>query len=227
MAITSEKLETGTAAAKVAKRARRMTGAQRREHLIKAATCIFSQKGFSGSTTKEIAAKAKVNEALIFRHFGDKDCLFKAVIAAKFTRIKESDLSIQMKDAAEKRNDEAVFFLAARLVLERYRSEQDVLRILIYGILEHRTYIVERFEQELSPLKTFLIGYIEERAADKVFFADNPELAVFGFIGMVTHHATLGELLGEDRQPAANDEALRFYTKTILAVLKKDHNSRG
>lgn len=50
------------------------------EKLKSAAFKVFAQSGFHGATTKQIAAEAGVNEALISRHFGSKQWLFVAVV---------------------------------------------------------------------------------------------------------------------------------------------------
>ena len=58
----------------------RMTGEDRRLQLIETAIDLFSKKGFAGTTTREIAAAAGVNEAMIFRHFATKQDLYKAIL---------------------------------------------------------------------------------------------------------------------------------------------------
>lgn len=47
--------------------------------IIEAATQLFMENGFKGTTTKMIAQKAKVNEATIFRHFNSKEGVFVEV----------------------------------------------------------------------------------------------------------------------------------------------------
>ncbi len=48
-----------------------------REAIVHAAMEIFSDKGYTGATTKEIAEKAGCNEVTLFRHFGNKENLFE------------------------------------------------------------------------------------------------------------------------------------------------------
>src|ERR1039458_9227813 len=58
----------------------RLHASDRRLQLIETALDFFSRKGFSGTTTKEIAAAAGVTEAIIFRHFPTKQDLYNAVL---------------------------------------------------------------------------------------------------------------------------------------------------
>jgi AcrR family transcriptional regulator len=52
-----------------------------RESLLDAAEQIFAEKGFAGSSVREITARASVNLGAITYHFGSKAALFEAVIA--------------------------------------------------------------------------------------------------------------------------------------------------
>lgn len=51
-----------------------------RERIAEAALSAFCQHGYAGSTTREIAARAEVNEVTLFRHFGTKEELFREVL---------------------------------------------------------------------------------------------------------------------------------------------------
>ena len=61
----------------------RYSSADRREQILEVATGLFAQQGFQGTTTKVIAEKSGVTEALIFRHFASKEELYWAVIERK------------------------------------------------------------------------------------------------------------------------------------------------
>jgi len=55
-------------------------GAATRQQLLDAAVEVFSQRGYSGATTREIAETAGVAEGSIYRHFADKSALFREAL---------------------------------------------------------------------------------------------------------------------------------------------------
>jgi AcrR family transcriptional regulator len=57
----------------------RLSAEERREAIIKAVRCVFAEKGFHGTTTRELAEAAGVSEALLFKHFPTKEALFSAM----------------------------------------------------------------------------------------------------------------------------------------------------
>jgi AcrR family transcriptional regulator len=52
---------------------------ERRAAIIKAVRRLFAEKGFDGTTTRELADAAGVSEALLFKHFPNKEALFSAM----------------------------------------------------------------------------------------------------------------------------------------------------
>ncbi|MFZ4862625.1 TetR/AcrR family transcriptional regulator [Sphingobacterium sp. Mn56C] len=59
----------------------------RKEKIMQAALSLFAEKGYGDTSTKEIAAEAGVSEALIFKHFGNKDALLSHLIKSGYRRI--------------------------------------------------------------------------------------------------------------------------------------------
>jgi AcrR family transcriptional regulator len=57
----------------------RLSADQRRAAIIAAVRQVFAERGFHGTTTRALAAAAGVSEALLFKHFPDKESLFSAM----------------------------------------------------------------------------------------------------------------------------------------------------
>ncbi len=55
--------------------------------LLESARRLFAARGYAGASTREIATAAGVNEALIFRHFGNKVGLFRAAVSDPFREL--------------------------------------------------------------------------------------------------------------------------------------------
>jgi AcrR family transcriptional regulator len=64
-------------------RKRRPTGEPRRL-ILAAARDLFSRRGYSDTSTRELADRAGVSETLIFRYFGSKAVLFREALVVPF-----------------------------------------------------------------------------------------------------------------------------------------------
>src|SRR5438128_6336672 len=87
----------------------RMAGEERHLQILRVAMSLFSQRGFRGTTTKEIALAAGVSEAMVFRHFATKEELYSAIIDHKACSGDERDPYQLVAQAIERKDDRAVF----------------------------------------------------------------------------------------------------------------------
>ncbi|MFB9431351.1 TetR/AcrR family transcriptional regulator [Streptoalloteichus tenebrarius] len=62
---------------------RRRDAGATRAALLEAAAALFAEQGYERTTVREVAARAGVNQALLFRYFGSKEELFAEVLAAQ------------------------------------------------------------------------------------------------------------------------------------------------
>ncbi len=57
----------------------KLSSGERRAAIVKAVQRVFAEKGFDGTTTRELAEEAGVSEALLFKHFPNKEALYSAM----------------------------------------------------------------------------------------------------------------------------------------------------
>src|SRR4051812_12565940 len=57
----------------------KLTSEERRAAIVHAVRRVFAEKGFHGTTTRELAEAAGVSEALLFKHFPTKEALYSAM----------------------------------------------------------------------------------------------------------------------------------------------------
>jgi AcrR family transcriptional regulator len=62
--------------------AARLSADERRQAIVEAVRNVFAEKGFDGTTTRELAKAAGVSEALLYKHFPSKESLYTAMLDA-------------------------------------------------------------------------------------------------------------------------------------------------
>jgi AcrR family transcriptional regulator len=58
----------------------RLSAEARKEAIVEAVRDVFAEKGFEGTTTRELAKAAGVSEALLYKHFPSKESLYAAML---------------------------------------------------------------------------------------------------------------------------------------------------
>src|SRR5436190_5938261 len=61
----------------------RLSSDERKASIVEAAMRIFAEKGFRGTTTRELAAAVGVTEPVLYEHFRTKRDLYSAIISEK------------------------------------------------------------------------------------------------------------------------------------------------
>ena len=198
----------------------RMASDERRDQILHIAMRLFSERGFRGTTTKEIAQAAGVSEAMVFRHFANKDELYHAIIdhkACNQTDIK-TPLEKMIELAADK-DDFKLFHGIALNALNKHAADPNFMRLLIYAALEGHELAQFFFENFVVEVYHFLGSYIEERQREGIFRKDlEPKVIVRSFIGMIMHHSLNNNLWDKSQKllPISNEDAARQFTEILL-----------
>ncbi|MEU0812419.1 TetR/AcrR family transcriptional regulator [Streptomyces sp. NPDC005970] len=61
--------------------------ARKHEAIMEAATAVFMEKGYSGTSMDDIARLAAVSKQTVYKHFADKEKLFAEIVLATSGRI--------------------------------------------------------------------------------------------------------------------------------------------
>jgi AcrR family transcriptional regulator len=175
---------------------------QTRNRIIEAASKLFSEKGYAGSTTRAIAEKAGVNEVTLFRHFGSKENLAREImnqfgglaIAENF----ESHLS------GNYRQD---LYLIGGMMLKVMTERNDAMRMAICesgNFPEFREIVAENPRQ----LRQMLARYFQTLMEKKEIREGHPELLAQAFLGMFFSYTVLQGFLLDNVQPEVSSEEI-------------------
>lgn len=177
-----------------------------RDKLLEAAIKLFAEKGFNGTTTKEIAEKAEVNEALIFRHFSTKRDLYCAIIEKKI--FEEPGIEIALETHKDSKDDALVFTAIATRMFDRCGKDPSFMRLLHFSALEGHDLSDMFFETYVEYINMLICDYIETRIKDGALRNVNPLYASKAFIGMVVNQIIAQELFGEKKRGKIDQEQL-------------------
>lgn len=143
----------------------KMSSEDRRTAIIDAAQKVFVEKGFYRTTTRELAEAAGVSEALLFKHFPNKEALYAAI---QLSCSKEEGAKMHQLRSLEPSTSTLVFLVRdtishvlgrqpeegkrsfLRLVLRSLMDEGEFARL---GIQEGPSHWVQKVEQCMEAAK--------------------------------------------------------------------------
>ncbi|MDQ6652150.1 MAG: TetR/AcrR family transcriptional regulator [Acidobacteriota bacterium] len=196
----------------------RMTADDRRLQILQVAVSLFSQRGFGGTTTKEIAQTAGVSEAMVFRHFATKQELYTAILDHKACSGDAMNPEAMVAEALKQKDDRAVFEQLALGALEHHEWDPEFQRLLLHSALEGHELAQMFFEKFVRRVYELLGAYIAERQRDGAMVKIDPAIAVRAFMGMIIHHSLNNNLWDPKRRllKISNQEAAKHFTNILL-----------
>lgn len=191
----------------------RLPAPDRKKQLLEIAMKLFSDKGFDGTSTREIAEAAGVNEALIFRHFRSKEDLFWAVLS---DRVERRGRNHRIRELAKSEGDfREVIVAIAETLLDRTDDDAAVTRLLFYSALRNRE-LSHRFFRTYGQEKIeMLADHIRVGIAAGHLRAVNPAIAARSFLGMIVYHYLVEEVFGV---PHAQTLSTRELAEELVSI---------
>lgn len=110
-----------------------------RNTILHAAKKLFVKQGFAATSISQIATRAKINQSLIYHHFGNKEQLWQEV---KQAIMQKADNSMQgflakLKEGAQAFTSAKAFFIQyLELRFQAYTKSADLVRMLQWQALE-------------------------------------------------------------------------------------------
>ena len=206
-----------------------MTGENRRLQILRVAMRLFSQRGFRGTTTKEIAVAAGVSEAMVFRHFATKNELYSAILDHKACASGRFDPAETAADPMERKDDRAVFEGISLHALKQHEADPEFQRLLLHSALEEHELAQMFWEKFVKRVYHSHGAYVRQRQRDGAMVDIAPALVVRAFIGMVVHHSLNNNLWDKQKKLVriSNERAAREFANILLrGILKQPDNGQ-
>jgi AcrR family transcriptional regulator len=141
----------------------RLKAHDRRSQILAAALEVVAEHGFHGTPTRELARRAGVSEALVFRHFPTKEDLIRAILADVGF---EERIQFMESHLVHMPPREALQSIAEHL-LTNLRERPDLFRVVFFGILETPHLAREFYQKFLSRLLALETRLFERAFAER------------------------------------------------------------
>ncbi|MBN1677438.1 MAG: TetR/AcrR family transcriptional regulator [Candidatus Thermoplasmatota archaeon] len=206
----------------MARKARARPAKPTRERILDAALECFAENGFSGSSTKEIARRAKVNEVTVFRLFKSKRALFLAVLGER-----SPVLSIKDRVGLEATGPlEDLLANNIRTVLGMLRSNRQIYFVVMADAWRQpkmRNIAYEEIVKKgIEFVALFMKGLMD---AGKIRRMD-PEVAARGLMGAVQFYFLTTEILGGGTpRPDEEERFIRGFVSIFMNGMKAEQEA--
>lgn len=181
-----------------------------RGQILEAARQLCGRRGLLGWTIEQVAAEAGVAEATVYRVFGDRDALVKAMM---------DELSPRRAITAMITEPGAPLEPAlVAMITEALRFARDnplILRVAAGGESSREVRYVKKLRKHRVSTSTLIIEYFREQIERGRLRASEPEKLAEIFGGLVLGAALLGEMRPRD------DVALAEHARALAEVFLK------
>ncbi|MBN1305838.1 MAG: TetR/AcrR family transcriptional regulator [Anaerolineales bacterium] len=166
-----------------------------RDRIIEAASQLFAERGFSGTTTRAISERAGINEVTLFRHFGSKEKLARAIMEKHGGEAIAGDIELRFSG-----NYEQDLTLMGRMMMKVMIEKVDAIRMAICEsgkFPEFQQVVAENPRQ----LRKMLARYFQSQMDARVIHPGHPETLAQAFLGMFFSYTVLSGLLKDSLEP--------------------------
>lgn len=151
-----------------------------RDKILDAALILFSEKGYNGATTSEIAREAGVAEGTIFRYFpSKKDLLFSVANPVVVDSLK--NIIADFKEYSPQEMLEAVIHNRLQIISQNI----NLVKILITESMFHPELKDNFFSEVIFPAGKLMQEYFQEQGQKGILRDIDTEISLRVLIGMV------------------------------------------
>ncbi|MCL4537010.1 MAG: TetR/AcrR family transcriptional regulator [Nitrospirae bacterium] len=189
-----------------------------KDKILETALKLFSQKGYLGATTKEIAKEAGIAEVTLFRHFPSKENLFEEVIN---THSFLPALKELMPEIATMSYEKALTVIAKRF-LETLSSRKDLIQIMHSEMQRYPEKIHKIYHAFIDEIFKILASYFAEMQKKKILKGFDTEFGARAFLGMFFSYFNVHEMMMHKKyRHLDKDTTIKEFVKIFVRGTKK------
>ena len=192
---------------------------RRREALLCISLRLFSEKGFHGTSIRDIAREAGITEGLIYHYFQSKKDLLKAIVAAS---VDDSEVYQNSELLESAPIDQALWKIGVD-VLERLRKKKEIFRLMLAeaGLFERDgDHFFPKLVYENRMIR--LGDFLKRRMARGEIRKTEPVLLARQFTGSLVAFFIFQEILqGKKVAPVESGDFLKGLVEVFMNGIKR------
>lgn len=190
----------------------------RREEILQASLHLFAERGFHGTSMRDIAREGDITEGLIYHYFASKRDLFRAIIE------EHSFLPLlrQLPELAGQLDLRGLLTVLARGFFDVLRQNTELTRVLLQEVQvfpeEKEAFFTDAVNESIQALAKMLEERMNESAKGHV----DPEVSARIFFNSLLAFFVEQEILGGKQVLPADEGA---YIEHLVDMFVKRHGS--
>lgn len=190
----------------------------RSEKILGAAAQLFARQGYHGTSTREIARLAEVNENTLFRHFEHKEDIFCSALRSQIAALRPKwDLLRELK-AGESLGIVLPKILEHLAETASYKPE--IIRLIAVAFVELQGKAETICRDLISPLFSEITQYLAVGVEKGEVVDVDPSFLAASLMSMVLVQPQLSKLIGVTREAEHESrDPVSLYNKFWFVVL--------
>jgi AcrR family transcriptional regulator len=181
-----------------------------RDRIIVAGRDVIARKGKRGATTREIADLAGVNEATLFRHFGNKEALMIAVARATCPDDQLRDITSHLEGPIEQQ-----LTMLAMGMNKNLEQMIDIIRwTMVDAEYEDNLFAKEAWKPQAA-VRAVITDYMRKQVENGVLVGNPDDLAMV-FMGMIFSRVISTKKFPESRLMSDASYAIPTFVNIFL-----------
>lgn len=192
----------------------------RREDILQASLHLFAERGFHGTSMRDIARAADITEGLIYHYFASKRDLFRAIIEERSFL----PLLRTLPELADQLDLRALLIVLARGFFDVLRQNTKLIRLLLQEVQvfpeEKEAFFADAVGQSIAELASILGARMSKRASAQV----DPQVASRLFFNALLAFFVEQEILGGKHMlPASEHDYIEHLVDMFVKRLGPGH----
>ena len=189
---------------------------------------LIAKKGYASTSTREIAKKADISEATIFKYYHSKDNLLKTIVMETMEKLFESSSEEKIPTVFKNNKNEAPEMILKSLIKERlnfFTVHNKELKVVFQEMLINKN-VQNYFKEEIWPRMVEISNQIFDQIKAKHELKVEMDNYMFrkSLFGMLFFTILFEEIL-EEKQAFDNQKQADLITDIIFSGMSEKKNN--